>query len=174
MRFYAFFHLWCNIFSLWCCRQTLSHGSVGWSQFNVDFMHLAAVSQGKYCMFQQSLDSLLKSHQAIKSNFEGANEAEMSYNTTRVNWAIITSLVSYSLLMTNLKKEQKEGKIACVSVVQTIMTITWVVVIITGSWCFSAEIIYWFFYHWLVMFAALEISSVILNIFFSQVLWTFK
>lgn len=79
----------------------LSHGSAGWSQFNADFMHLAAASQSRYRMFQQSLDILLKSHQAIKSNFEAANEAEMSYTITRVNWAIIIFWVSYSLLMTN-------------------------------------------------------------------------
>lgn len=91
----------------------LSHGSVGWSQFNVHFMHLAAASQGRHCMFQQSLDVLLKSHQAIKSNFEAANEAEMSSNITRVNWAIITSLVSYSLLMTNWKRTKRRENCSC-------------------------------------------------------------
>lgn len=35
----------------------------------------------------------------------------MSHDITRVNWAITTFLVSYSLIMTNEK--QKEAKIAC-------------------------------------------------------------
>lgn len=110
MRFYIFFPfmMWC-IFSL----MTLSHGSEGWSQFNVDFMHLAAASQGGYCMFQQSLGMLLKSHQAIKFNFEAANEAEMPYNITRVNWAIIIFLVSYSLLMTNQKRTKRRQNCWC-------------------------------------------------------------
>lgn len=63
----------------------------------------------------------------------------MSYDIIRVNWAITTFLVSYSLLMTNEK--QKEAKIAYVSILQTIMTITWVVIIIIDLRYFSAEIV---------------------------------
>lgn len=63
----------------------------------------------------------------------------MSHDITRVNWAITTFLVSYSLIMTNEK--QKEAKIAYVSILQTVMTIIWVVIIIIGLRYFSAEIV---------------------------------
>jgi len=58
---------------------------------------------------QQSLFvilTLLTNHQAIKFRSEAENEAEMSHDFTRVNWAITTFLVSYSLLMTNEKRSQ--------------------------------------------------------------------
>lgn len=63
----------------------------------------------------------------------------MSFDITRVNWAITTFLVSYSLLMTN--EEQKEAKIAYVSIPQAIMTITWIIIIIRDFRYFSAEIV---------------------------------
>lgn len=55
------------------------------------------------CILQLSIKSdntrpviltLLKMHQAIEPYFEAENETEMSHDITRVNWAIITILIS--------------------------------------------------------------------------------
>lgn len=100
MRFYGFFHLWCNIFLSGDTARLWAMALQAEASLML-ILSLAFASQGRYCMFQQSLGVLLKSHQVIKSNFEAANEAEIWYNITRVNWAIITFLVSYFLLTTN-------------------------------------------------------------------------
>lgn len=62
----------------------------------------------------------------------------MSYDITAVYWAITIFLVSYSV--NENEKKKKEAKIAYVSILQIIMTITWVITIIIDLY-FSAEIV---------------------------------
>lgn len=85
-------------------------------------LQLPVKSDIAFLQYSLVVFTLLKSHQVRKSVFETKNEPEMSYDISRVNWAIATFLVSYSLLMT--KEKQKETRTAYVSIPQTIMTIT--------------------------------------------------